>query len=83
MPWPAARVNGSGFPVRAEGWRRARSAGGHHPAGYLLESIINPNAVVVEGRGYTGPDGKSIMPDYPGRLSVSELIDLVAYLKSR
>ena len=58
-------------------------AGEHHPAGYLLESIVNPNAVIIEGPGYTGADGKSIMPDFRGQLSVSELIDLVAYLKSR
>lgn len=57
-------------------------AGEHHPAGYLLESILNPNAVIVQGPGYTGPDGKSIMPDYRGQLSVSDLIDLVAYLKT-
>ena len=57
--------------------------GKHHPAGYILESILNPNAVIVDERGYTGPDGKSIMPDYRGQLSVSDLIDLVAYLKIR
>ena len=54
--------------------------GEHHPPGYLLESVINPNAVIVEGPGYTGPDGRSIMPSYADRLSVPELLDLVAYL---
>jgi mono/diheme cytochrome c family protein len=56
--------------------------GTHHPAEYLAESILNPNAVIVTGPGYTGPDGLSIMPDYGESLTVSELIDLVAYLKS-
>jgi len=56
--------------------------GEHHPSGYLLESILNPDAVIVEGPGYTGPDGKSVMPDFRGQLSASDLIDLVAYLKS-
>jgi putative copper export protein len=56
--------------------------GQHHPAGYLFESIVNPNAVIVEGPGYTGPDGQSIMPDFRQQLSVTELIDLVAYLKT-
>ncbi len=56
--------------------------GRHHPAGYLFESVVNPNAVVVEAPGYTGPDGRSIMPDYRDSLSARELIDLVAYLKS-
>jgi len=57
-------------------------AGEHHPAGYLLESVIKPNAVIVQGPGYTGPDGLSVMPSYAERLSVVELLDLVAYLRS-
>lgn len=77
------KIAGEKFPPSSGLGPDLTGAGGHHPAGYLLESIINPNAVVVEGRGYTDPDGKSIMPDYSARLSVSELIDLVAYLKSR
>ena len=56
--------------------------GEHHPAGYLAESILNPNAVIVEGPGYSGPDGRSTMPDYRDALSVADLIDLVAYLRS-
>lgn len=56
--------------------------GGHHPAEYLAESILNPNAVIVTGPGYTGADGLSIMPDYRDSLSVKDLIDLVAYLRS-
>ena len=75
-------VGGEKFPPTAAPGPDLTDVGEHHPAGYLLESILNPNAVVVEGPGYTGSDGKSIMPDFRGRLSVSELIDLVAYLKS-
>jgi hypothetical protein len=56
--------------------------GGHHPAEYFAESILNPNAVIVTGPGYTGPDGRSVMPDYRDSLAVSELLDLVAYLRS-
>lgn len=56
--------------------------GAHHPAEYFAESILNPNAVIVTGPGYTGPDGLSIMPDYRDSLMVGELIDLVAYLKN-
>jgi mono/diheme cytochrome c family protein len=56
--------------------------GGHHPAEYFAESILNPNAVIVTGPGYTGPDGRSVMPDYRDSLTVSELLDLVAYLRS-
>jgi hypothetical protein len=54
----------------------------HHPAGYLAESVINPNAVIVQEPGYTGPDGLSTMPDYRDSLTLAELDDLVAYLKS-
>jgi mono/diheme cytochrome c family protein len=57
-------------------------AGTHHPAAYLLESIINPNAVVVQGPGYTTSEGLSLMPGYGERLTVHELLDLVAYLQS-
>jgi putative copper resistance protein D len=57
-------------------------AGEHHPAGYLLESVINPDAVIVEEPGYTGADGRSIMPGYADRLTVTELLDLVAYLRT-
>lgn len=56
--------------------------GQHHPAGYILESILNPNAVIVEGPGYSTPDGTSIMPDYRDQLSAGDLIDLVAYLET-
>src|SRR5262249_61403768 len=54
----------------------------HHPAGYLAESVINPNAVIVQAPGYTGSDGLSTMPDYRDSLTLAELDDLVAYLKS-
>jgi mono/diheme cytochrome c family protein len=56
--------------------------GGQHPAEYFAESILAPNAVILEGSGYTGPDGKSVMPSYADSLSVTQLVDLVAFLKS-
>jgi putative copper export protein len=56
--------------------------GEHHPAAYILESILNPSAVIIDEPGYTDASGRSIMPDYRGRLSVAELIDLVAYVKT-
>jgi mono/diheme cytochrome c family protein len=56
--------------------------GGHHPAEYFAESIVNPNRVIVLGEGYTGPDGLSKMPDYGDVLTVRQLTDLVAYLSS-
>ena len=56
--------------------------GSLHPAEYFTESIINPNAVVLVGEGHTGHDGLSRMPDYNDSLTIAQLIDLVAYLRS-
>lgn len=56
--------------------------GDRHPAEYLAESILAPNAVIIAGPGFTGADGRSIMPSYADALSVAQLVDLVAYLKS-
>ena len=51
--------------------------GGHHPVEYFAESILNPNAIIVTGPGYTDADGMSIMPDYRDTMTVAEFIDLV------
>ena len=56
--------------------------GAHHPAEYLAESIVNPNAVILSGPGFTGTDGLSIMPSYADSLSVQQLLDVVAFVKS-
>jgi len=58
------------------------SMGGMHPPEYFAESIVNPNAVLTEGPGYIGEDGRSKMPSYNEILTVEQMIDLVAYLKS-
>jgi mono/diheme cytochrome c family protein len=57
------------------------SMGGHHPPEYFAESILNPDAVVVEGPGYIGSDGRSVMPAYP-HMTLLQLADLVAYVRS-
>lgn len=64
--------------------------GAMHPAEYFAETIIDPNASATwrikhhkdEDKGYLGPDGKSKMPSYNDTMTVQQLIDLVAYLKS-
>jgi copper resistance protein D len=75
-------VAGEKFPRPSGVGPALGDVGRHHPAGYLFESVINPNAVIVEAPGYTGRDGRSIMPDYRDSLSTRDLIDLIAYLKS-
>jgi mono/diheme cytochrome c family protein len=57
--------------------------GAHHPAEYFAESILSPDTVLVEGPGWIGPDGRSIMPSYADSLSVAQLVDLVAFIKSQ
>ena len=78
-------VKGEQFPLKpgesATAGPELTGMGGHHPAEYLAESIINPSAVLVEGPGYIGGDGRSIMPEYPD-MSLTQLTNLVAYLKT-
>lgn len=56
--------------------------GAMHPREYIAESIVFPNAVIVDEPGTTGPDGLSLMPSYADNLSVAQWLDLTAYLKS-
>lgn len=57
--------------------------GAHHPAAYFAEAILQPNKIILIGPGYTDADGLSIMPDnYADLLTVRQLLDLVAYLRS-
>lgn len=64
--------------------------GAVHPAEYFAETIIDPNASVAwrikhhksEKKGYLGPDGTSKMPDYNDTMTIQQLIDVVAYMKS-
>jgi putative copper export protein len=75
------RVQGEGFPTPTRPGPDLTGVGEHHPAGFLAESVLNPNAVIVEGPGYTRPDGRSIMPEVAASLTVGEFADLVAYLR--
>ncbi|MFZ1057796.1 MAG: cytochrome c [Candidatus Rokuibacteriota bacterium] len=78
------QVKGEKFPPGKKGdvGPELTGMGGRHPTDYFLESVVNSNAVIVEGPGFTGPDGLSKMPDYRDSMTVAQLIDLVAYLKS-
>ena len=55
--------------------------GVHHPAAYFFESILHPNRVIVEGPGYIGPDGLSIMPSYNHLLTVDDAVNLAAHIR--
>ena len=79
-------VKGENFPASAADAKNVgpelTGMGSQHPAEYFAESILAPNAVILDGPGYTGPDGKSIMPSYADSLSVTQLVDLVAFIQS-
>jgi mono/diheme cytochrome c family protein len=79
-------IKDGGFPPAGGDPRNAgpelTGMGGEHPAEYIAESILAPNHVIVIGPGHTGPDGLSTMPSFSDSLSVTQWLDLVAYLKS-
>jgi nitric oxide reductase subunit C len=66
--------------VRLPGYRgKARDA-----AGYIRESITDPNAYIVPGAQYRTADGKSVMPPSVGAtLTPAQLDDLVAFLLTK
>jgi mono/diheme cytochrome c family protein len=80
-------IKGETFPAVEPDARNAgpelTGMGTHHPAEYFAESILLPDAVVVSGPGHTGPDGRSIMPSYADAISVKQLVDLVAFIRSQ
>ena len=53
-------------------------------AGYVRESIVDPNAYLVPGPSYRQADGTSVMPkDFGKTLTPAQLDDLVAFLLTR
>jgi mono/diheme cytochrome c family protein/quinol monooxygenase YgiN len=78
-------VQGANLPAVATGevgiGPELTGMGKHHPPAYFLESIVNPNAVVVDGPGHADATGRSTMPAYPD-LTTAQLQDLVAFLSS-
>jgi mono/diheme cytochrome c family protein len=58
-----------------------RQMGPMHPPEYFVEAIMNPSAVIGEDR-YRADDGRSKMPSFNDIMTVEELIDLAAFLKS-
>lgn len=53
-------------------------------AGYIRESIVDPNAYIVPGPNYRAADGQSVMPKtFREMLKPSELDDIVAFLMTR
>src|SRR5258708_9112213 len=56
---------GGGSPAASSGvGPDLTDAGEHHPAGYLLESVINPTAALMEAPRTTGAHARSNTPSY-------------------
>src|SRR5262249_7972884 len=78
-------VRGERFPAPTEPDKvgpELSAMGPLHEPEYFAEAIINPSAVIERGKGYEAPDGSSKMPSYNDSVTVQEVIDLVAYLRS-
>ncbi|MFQ5848806.1 MAG: c-type cytochrome [Candidatus Methylomirabilales bacterium] len=80
------KVEGEKFPTRKEDEGGVgpdlTDIGGVQTQLYLFESVINPNAVIVQGEGFVGDDELSKMPEYHDTLNLRDLVDLVAFLSS-
>ncbi len=87
-PWPGGDIcpnlgnigSEAARIVRLPGYRgKARDA-----AGYIRESILDPNAYIVPGASYRTADGQSVMPkDFGRTLTPAQIDDLVAFLLER
>jgi nitric oxide reductase subunit C len=87
-PWPGGDICPNLGNIATEAGRilaqpdyygRARN-----PAGYIRESILDPNAYIVAGPGYRQADGQSVMPkDFGQTLRPADVDDLVAFLLTR
>jgi len=78
-------VRGETFPAPTEEGKvgpELSAMGPLHEADYFAEALINPSAVIEQGKGFQAPDGSSKMPSYNDSMTVRELVDLVAFLHS-
>jgi len=87
-PWPGGPVCPNLGNIATEAARivRLRDYRGKakDAAGYIRESIVDPNAYIVPGPNYRAPDGQSVMPkDFAQTLNAKDLNDVVAFLLTR
>ncbi len=78
------KVTGAGFPEKAtdKSGPNLTRMGAHHPAEYFAESILDPNAVIIDAPGFSDETGRSTMPSYNDILTLEQWVNVVAYLKS-
>ena len=78
-------VKGETFPAPSDPGKvgpELSAMGPLHDAEYFAEAIVNPGAVIESGKGYAAPDRSSKMPSYNDSVTVQEVVDLVAFLRS-
>jgi nitric oxide reductase subunit C len=84
-PWPGGEICPNLGNIATEAARIVRlpeyRGKATDAAGYIRESIVDPNAYVVPGARYRTDAGQSVMPAIFGAmLSRAEIDDLVAFL---
>jgi nitric oxide reductase subunit C len=87
-PFPGGEVCPNLGNIAAEAARIVNSPDYHgqakDAAGYIRESIMDPNAYIVPGALYRSPDGQSVMPKNFGQtLTTQQIDDLVAFLLTK
>ena len=87
-PWPGGDICPNLGNIATEAGRIVRGSDYHgrakDAAGYIRESIVDPNAYIVAGPTYRQADGQSVMPKNFGQtLTPAQLDDLVAFLLTR
>jgi nitric oxide reductase subunit C len=87
-PWPGGDLCPNLGNIATEAARIVRlreyRGAARDAAGYIRESIVDPNAYIVPGPAYRTGDGQSVMPkDFAQTLSPSDIDDLVAFLLTR
>lgn len=87
-PWPGGDICPNLGNIATEAARIIRlpeyRGRARDQAGYIRESIVDPNAYIVPGRTYRQENGHSVMPNTFGQtLTPAQLDDLVAFLLTR
>jgi cytochrome c2 len=88
QPWPGGDVCPNLGNIATEARRIVRlpeyRGKAKDAAGYIRESILDPNAYIVPGNNYRASDRQSVMPkDFAQTLNAKDLNDVVAFLLTR